>query len=67
MPTHAWSNVSLRCRCSHPVQDGATPLDYAAQKNASEVARLLLQKEAEINAPDAVGEAWWWRGACAVA
>ena len=46
--------------CSDPLQDGATPLHLAAERDASKIAELLLEKNADANAHDEVGEAWWW-------
>ena len=55
--------------CSHPLQDGKTPLHHASPpKNLLDIVlALVVGLKADPNAGSMVGEAWWWvRGACAV-
>ena len=68
MPTTRGLALTPLLVCSHPLQDGNTPLHDAAACNASATAEVLLKHKADVNARNEVGNGceelvvWIYRG-----
>ena len=58
MPTTCGLRLTPLLVCSHPVQDGNTPLHDAVACNAAKVAEVLIKHKADVSAENEVREAW---------